>query len=157
LTTHYLEEADRLCDRLAIIDHGQIVAQGQPPELKAEVGGDVISLAFSGDEEQALTQRERAVELLRPLSSLTSLAQIDGRLVATAANGGRELPHILRLLDDASIEVMDLSLTRPTLDDVFLKYTGERIRGDAPVENWRNLTSPFGRSFMGAGARRRPR
>jgi ABC-2 type transport system ATP-binding protein len=138
LTTHYLEEADKLCDRLAIIDHGRIIASGSPHELKAELGGDVISLAFRGDEPQTSAQRTRAIDVLKPLEFIGAINQDDGKLVLTANEGGRALPKILRALDEAEIYVDDLTLTSPTLDDVFLKYTGERIREDAPVQNWRN-------------------
>lgn len=154
LTTHYLEEADRLCDRLAIIDHGKIIAEGTPTSLKDELGGDVIKLAFPGDAAQAAQQRVRAAEILRGRSFINSLSEGDGNLVITAADGGRAMPQILRALDEAEIYVDDLTLTRPTLDDVFLKYTGERIREDGAVPNWRNQRGMFGRGF-GMGARRR--
>ncbi|MEX1254917.1 MAG: ATP-binding cassette domain-containing protein [Dehalococcoidia bacterium] len=149
LTTHYLEEADKLCDRLAIIDHGRIIASGSPTELKAELGGDVISLAFRGDETQTSAQRTRAAEVLRPLQFVGAINQDDGKLVLTAHEGGRALPKILRALDEAEIYVDDLTLTSPTLDDVFLKYTGERIREDAPVQNWRNQRMMFMRPGPG--------
>jgi len=140
LTTHYLEEADRLCDRLAIIDHGTIIASGSPASLKAELGGDVISLTFGGDGAQL---RARAAAILEPLPSVSGVHQEDGKLVLTAEHGGRSLPLILRALDEAGVDVADLTLTRPTLDDVFLKYTGERIREDTLVQNWRNARMPF--------------
>jgi len=140
LTTHYLEEADRLCDRLAIIDHGRIIASGSPASLKAELGGDMISLAFRGNEN---AQRARAVEVLSGLSFVSGVNQDNGKLVLTAQHGGQSLPQILRALNDAGVDVVDLTLTSPTLDDVFLKYTGERIREDTPVQNWRNARMPF--------------
>ncbi len=140
LTTHYLEEADRLCDRLAIIDHGRIIANGSPASLKAELGGDVISLAFRGDGDPL---RARAIEILASLSSVRGVNQDDGKLVLTAEHGGQSLPQILRALNEAGIDVADLTLTSPTLDDVFLKYTGERIREDTPVQHWRNARMPF--------------
>jgi daunorubicin resistance ABC transporter ATP-binding subunit len=140
LTTHYLEEADRLCDRLAIIDHGRIIASGSPASLKAELGGDVISLAFPGNEQ---AQRTRAVEILAGLPFVSGVNQDNGRLVMTAQHGGQSLPQILRALNEAGVDVADLTLTSPTLDDVFLKYTGERIREDAPLQHWRNARMPF--------------
>jgi daunorubicin resistance ABC transporter ATP-binding subunit len=157
LTTHYLEESDRLCDRLAIIDHGKIIASGTPAGLKAELGGDIINLAFHGDGEEARAQRERAVAVLRASEYITDVTESDGKLVVTARDGGRSLPRILRALDEAGIYVDELSLSSATLDDVFLKYTGERIRDDAPVQNWRNQNyarpGPFG---GGTPKRRRP-
>jgi ABC-2 type transport system ATP-binding protein len=141
LTTHYLEEADRLCDRLAIIDHGQIIARGSPTELKGELGGDIISLAFHGDESEA--QLARAAEVSAALPYVGAVNRDNGRLVLTAHDGGQSLPKILRALDEAGVHVDDLTMTSPTLDDVFLKYTGERIRQDAPVQNWRNQRVMF--------------
>jgi ABC-2 type transport system ATP-binding protein len=154
LTTHYLEEADRLCDRLAIIDHGRIIASGRPADLKAELGGDVITLAFRGDEPQAAAQRRQAAEILQATSLINDLRESDGRLVVTASHGGRALPQIMRLLDEADIYVDDLTLTHPTLDDVFLKYTGEHIREEVPLQHWRNQRGPFGRGPWGARRRR---
>jgi daunorubicin resistance ABC transporter ATP-binding subunit len=154
LTTHYLEEADRLCDRLAIIDHGRIIASGTPTGLKEDLGGDLITLAFRGDDAAAAAQRLRAAEILRGQPFISNLSEADGRLVIAAQQGGRALPQILRLLDDADLYVDDLALTHPTLDDVFLKHTGERIRADAPVQNWRNQRGPWGRG--GPGAARGP-
>lgn len=138
LTTHYLEEADRLCHRLAIIDHGRIIARGSPAELKAEIGGDTINLAFRGESPEAGAQRAKAAAVLEGTEYVRSISQSDGRLVVTASDGGRALPRIVRALDDAQIYVDEMTLSTATLDDVFLKYTGERIREDAPVQNWRN-------------------
>jgi len=140
LTTHYLEEADRLCDRLAIIDHGRIIASGSPASLKAELGGDMISLAFRGDQEAS---RTRALDVLSGLSFVSGVNQSNGKLVLTAQHGGQSLPQILRALNEAGVDVADLTLTSPTLDDVFLKHTGERIREDTPVQHWRNARMPF--------------
>jgi len=139
LTTHYLEEADRLCDRLAIIDRGKIIASGSPAALKAELGGDVISLAFRGDG----AAQSRALEIVSTLPFVSNVHQDDGKLLLTAQHGGQSLPQILRSLNEAGIDVADLTLTSPTLDDVFLKYTGERIREDAPVTHWRNSRMPW--------------
>jgi daunorubicin resistance ABC transporter ATP-binding subunit len=154
LTTHYLEEADRLCDRLAIIDHGRIIAEGSPASLKEELGGDIISLAFRGDEAETKDQRTRAADVLVKLPFVAGVRQEDGRLMLTAEHGGRSLPAILRALDEAQLHVDDLSMTSPTLDDVFLKYTGERIREDAPVQNWRNQRTMWMRPMPSRGRRR---
>ena len=150
LTTHYLEEADRLCRRLAIIDHGAIIASGSPGGLKAELGGDIVNLAFKGDDAGA--QRRRAAEVLTGHAYVGTVSEAEGKLVVTATEGGRSLPRIVRALDEAGIYVDELTLTSATLDDVFLKYTGERIRQDAPVQNWRN--AQFTRPGMGGGPRR---
>jgi ABC-2 type transport system ATP-binding protein len=138
LTTHYLEEADRLCHRVAIIDHGQIIVNDTPAALKASVGGDLISLAFTDNGTSASDQIEKATRVIEGVGHVSSIAQRDGKLVLTAEKGGHALTHVLRALDEAGVYPDDLSLTTPSLDDVFIKYTGERIRQDAPVQNWRN-------------------
>jgi ABC-2 type transport system ATP-binding protein len=155
LTTHYLEEADKLCDRLAIIDHGTIMARGTPAGLKAELGGDIINLGFKGDDGQAASQRSRAATVVQELPFVASVGEADGKLVVTVAGGGRSLPRIIRALDEAQIFVDELTLTSPTLDDVFLKYTGSRIREDAPVQNWRNQNFTMRPGMPGPGRRRR--
>jgi hypothetical protein len=100
----------------------------------------MISLAFRGNDG---AQRARAVEVLSGLSFVSGVNQDNGKLVLTAQHGGQSLPQILRALNEAGVDVVDLTLTSPTLDDVFLKYTGERIREDTPVQNWRNARMPF--------------
>jgi daunorubicin resistance ABC transporter ATP-binding subunit len=154
LTTHYLEEADRLCDRLAIIDHGTIIASGSPTELKAELGGDVINLGFRGDGDDAKGQRERAAAVVRALPYVASVHDDGDKLVVTVREGGRALPRIIRALDESHIYVDEMTLTSATLDDVFLKHTGSRIRDDAPVQNWRNQNFSM-RPGMAPGPRRR--
>ncbi len=148
LTTHYLEEADRLAGRIAIIDHGEIVAAGSPQALKAELGGDVITLRFDSDAGQ-----ERARGLLSRHPDVRSLSAQDGGLQLVVAEGGRTLPRLLSALDDQGITVADQSLTRPTLDDVFLRHTGSRMRDDAAQEGFfRKGRRRFG-GFMRGGAR----
>jgi ABC-2 type transport system ATP-binding protein len=155
LTTHYLEEADRLCDRLAIIDHGTIIASGTPAGLKADLGGDLINLAFKGDDEATKAQRARASAIVQALPFVGSVSESDGKLVVTVSEGGRSLPRIIRALDEAQIYVDEMTLTSATLDDVFLKYTGSRIREDAPVQNWRNQNFSMRGPMPGGGGRRR--
>jgi ABC-2 type transport system ATP-binding protein len=149
LTTHYLEEADRLCDRLAIIDHGRIVVSGAPAALKAELGGDVVKLVFGPDGSTACAQCGHAAQVLAGRDFVESVSESDGQLLIATRQGGRALPSIVRVLDEAGIYVQDMALTSPTLDDVFLKHTGERIRDEAPVENWRNAFAPGGRGRKG--------
>jgi ABC-2 type transport system ATP-binding protein len=121
LTTHYLEEADALCDRLAIIDHGSIVAEGTPDALKRQVAGDVITLGVNGSNETAL-------ELLRAQPFVREAAEEDGALRLYVDRGDAAMPAILRLLDGAGLELATLSLARPSLDDVFLRQTGRSLR-----------------------------
>jgi ABC-2 type transport system ATP-binding protein len=124
LTTHYLDEADVLCDRLAIIDHGSIVAEGTPDELKRRIAGDVVSIGIDGDPEAAralLADRE----FVRDVS-------IHGDLLRLYVDRGETAtPAILRLLDEAGVPPMSLTLTRPSLDDVFLQQTGRSLRETA--------------------------
>jgi ABC-2 type transport system ATP-binding protein len=128
LTTQYLEEADQLCDRLAIIDHGRIVAAGTPEELKSAMGHDVVTVSLrSGDQDAA-----RAA-----LESLPGLQQVVDERDAIALyvdNGAERISDVVRLLDAAGVTAKALSVSRPTLDDVFLKATGRRLEGDEAQE-----------------------
>jgi ABC-2 type transport system ATP-binding protein len=154
LTTHYLEEADHLCDRLAIIDHGKIVVSGAPAALKAELGGDTVTLGFGTSAAQAGGVRRRAAEVLREQSFVETVSENDSKLVVITREKGRALPLIVRTLDEAGIAVVEMASTSPTLDDVFLKHTGAHIRDEAPVENWRNAIMPGGRGRI-SGSRGR--
>jgi ABC-2 type transport system ATP-binding protein len=122
ITTHYLEEADALCDRVAIIDHGQIVAQGTPDELKREVSGDVVTVGLNGRTADA-TQVLDTQEYVRKLETLETGA---ARLFVD--DGATAIPWILRTLDGAGIGLTSIELHRPSLDDVFLTKTGRSLR-----------------------------
>jgi ABC-2 type transport system ATP-binding protein len=126
LTTHYLEEADALCDRLFVIDHGEIVAEGTPDALKRRVSGDVVTLRVNG-----ATERARALLAGEPVVREVSVA--DGALRLTVEKGEEALPVLLRVLDGAGITMNAISLSRPTLDDVFLTLTGRSLRDDSPA------------------------
>jgi ABC-2 type transport system ATP-binding protein len=121
LTTHYLEEADALCDRLAIIDHGRIVASGTPDELKRQVAGDVVTVGVDG-------ASERALHMLSPQPFVREVSEDEGVLRLYVDRGEEAMPEILRLLDGAGIRLVTLSLARPSLDDVFLRQTGRSLR-----------------------------
>jgi ABC-2 type transport system ATP-binding protein len=126
LTTHYLEEADQLCDRLAIIDHGRIVAQGSPEELKRQIAGDVVTLRLGGDHQQAGT-RLAALRFTREVK-----ADPHGQGVRVYVEDGREhLPELLEALDAAEIAIEQVMVAPPSLDDVFLRQTGKHLRDDA--------------------------
>jgi ABC-2 type transport system ATP-binding protein len=126
LTTHYLDEADALCDRVFIIDNGVIVGSGTPDELKRQVSGDVVTLAVNG-------AHDKARELLarQPIVSEVAVGA-DGGLRLSVFNGAEALPALLRVLDDAQITLASINLSRPTLDDVFLTMTGRSLRDDSP-------------------------
>jgi ABC-2 type transport system ATP-binding protein len=121
LTTHYLEEADALCDRLAIIDHGRIVAGGTPDELKRQVAGDVVTLGVA-------REHQKALQMLSQQPFVREANEEDGSLRLYVDRGETAMPAILRLLDGAGIELTSLSLARPSLDDVFLRQTGRSLR-----------------------------
>ncbi|HUY54591.1 MAG TPA: ATP-binding cassette domain-containing protein [Candidatus Nanopelagicaceae bacterium] len=126
LTTHYLEEADALCDRLAIMDHGLIVAEGTPDALKRAVAGDVVTLGVKG-------QGEAALQLLRSQPFVRE-ASLDGDLVRLYVDRGETAaPALLRLLDTAGLELTTLVMSRPSLDDVFLRQTGRSLRESQAV------------------------
>jgi ABC-2 type transport system ATP-binding protein len=129
LTTHYMEEADRLANRIAIIDLGKIVTMGTADELKRSIGGDVVTLSFpeSGDEaRKALIGRTEAVLTGKPF--VVGTKPTDGELAVYVKDGSSAAPGIMQLLDAQGIAVKTLSISRPSLDDVFLKYTGRTIR-----------------------------
>jgi ABC-2 type transport system ATP-binding protein len=129
LTTHYLEEADVLCDRLVIMDHGQVVAEGTPRALKQEVAGDAILISLRRGDQVT----ERAAPVLRGEPYVRELTADDGRLRLYVDDGGTALPQLIRALDHAGIGVSSMSMSEPTLDDVFLRQTGRSLRegGDA--------------------------
>jgi ABC-2 type transport system ATP-binding protein len=123
LTTQYLEEADQLCDRLAIIDDGQIVAEGTPEQLKAEMGHDVVSVSVEGGDVAAT---EAA---LTGLAGLERIVAEPGGLALYVEDGAGSIAEIVRLLDRDQIRAGAISVARPSLDDVFLKATGRRLEG----------------------------
>jgi ABC-2 type transport system ATP-binding protein len=124
LTTHYLDEADALCDRIAIIDHGKIVADGTPEELKREVAGDLVTLSVTGDQHGAL-------DLLKGQPFVREATTEDGLVRLYVDRGEAAMPSILRLLDSAGMQLLTIGLQRPSLDDVFLRKTGRSLRETA--------------------------
>jgi len=129
LTTQYMEEADRLADRIAIIDLGKIIATGTPDELKRSIGGDVITLSLRVDKDEEYPEFIRRTESVlsgKPFVTRTQAA--DSELAVYVTDGESAIPNIMQLLASQGIEVKTISLARPSLDDVFLKYTGRTIR-----------------------------
>jgi ABC-2 type transport system ATP-binding protein len=124
LTTHYLEEADALCERLMIMDHGQVVADGTPRELKQQVAGDAVLIGLQGG------GAERATPVLRAEPYVRELTVTDGQVRLYVDDGGAAVPQLIRLLDQAGIGVRSISMSEPTLDDVFLRQTGRSLRDD---------------------------
>jgi daunorubicin resistance ABC transporter ATP-binding subunit len=144
LTTQYMEEADRLADRLSIIDHGRIVAEGTPASLKASIGADVVSLSFKSNGQP--NPREAAKAALARIHGIKEIQEVDGGVAIYAQDAPALVPQIVLALNDAHLEIRELTLTHPTLDDVFMKYTGRKMR----VEE----VTPKGRTPWG-GRRRR--
>ncbi len=131
LTTHYMEEADRLADRIAIIDRGQIMVMGTPSKLKESIGGDVVTLSSceTGPEEcEAFIRRTQ--EALTDQPFVLETRATDSELAVYVDKGESAAPTIMRLLSNQGIEVETLSFSKPSLDDVFLKYTGRTIRAE---------------------------
>jgi ABC-2 type transport system ATP-binding protein len=124
LTTQYLEEADQLCDRLAIIDGGRIVAEGTPQRLKAEMGHDVVSVSLESAADLSATEAT-----LSGLPGLERVVVEPNALVLYVEDGASSIAEVVRRLDRDQVRVGAISVSRPTLDDVFLKATGRRLEG----------------------------
>ena len=130
LTTHYLEEADALCDRLVIMDHGQIVIEGTPRHLKRQVSGESVVLNLRDPDRAAA---DRALATLRAEPFVREITS-DGDVVRLyVEDGSAALPQILRLLDGQGVGVRSVQLSEPTLDDVFLRQTGRSLRDAGPL------------------------
>ncbi|MGD0717950.1 MAG: ATP-binding cassette domain-containing protein [Halobacteriota archaeon] len=129
LTTHYLEEADKLCDRVAIIDYGRIVVMGTPNALKGEIHGDVVSLTLPPEEpDQWEKTFEKVRQLLADQPLVREIQPTNDGLNVYVDQRGAAVPLILHVVEDAGVVIEDLSLSRASLDDVFIKYTGRTMR-----------------------------
>ncbi|MDQ3386742.1 MAG: ATP-binding cassette domain-containing protein [Actinomycetota bacterium] len=132
LTTQYLEEADRLCDRLGIIDRGRIVAEGTPEELKRSVGQELV-VAQVRNNGHALNG---VMECLRNIEAVERVeARDDGEITVATPDGPRTIGRVAVAFEEANVAVEGLTLRTPTLDDVFLEVTGNRMRATEEEEN----------------------
>jgi ABC-2 type transport system ATP-binding protein len=125
LTTHYLEEADRLAGRLAIVDHGRIVAEGSPDALKAELHGDAVHVDLRSGEDA-----ERAVAVLARLDGLDAPVLDQARLSARTDRAAAAVPAVLAALEGAGVGVAAVTVARPSLDDVYFRHTGRAFRAE---------------------------
>lgn len=125
LTTHYLDEADALADRLAIMDYGQIVAQGTPAELKRQISGDSIQMKFKSAPPQ---------DLFAGLDFISEIKRQGETVLLYVSDGALALPRIFDALKERNIEPESISLAAPSLDDVFLKKTGRSLRDTGKEE-----------------------
>jgi ABC-2 type transport system ATP-binding protein len=129
INTHDMNEADILCDRIGIMDKGKLVITGQPAQLKDTVGGDVLTIS---------SKTPGLTETINMLGHAAINKYNNGQIDLLVDNGERLIPHLVESLQDGGIEVESVSLKKPTLDDVFLKYTGSRI--EAEESSWKEAT-----------------
>jgi ABC-2 type transport system ATP-binding protein len=121
MTTHYLEEADSVCDRIAIIDHGHIIKTGSPEELKESVGGDVIVVSVKESEPDISSD-------IAQIKLVTSVRKNDSTYRIKAELGEEASPQITDLIRSKGLHVTKVSLTKPTLDEAYLEFTGRSLR-----------------------------
>ena len=127
LTTHYMEEADQLCDRIGIIDDGKIQVIDSPENLKKAMGNEVISIIFEEGE-----NRDSFLSELEKIEFVNKINKDGSKLTLFASNGTEVIPKIFYISSKLNIKITSISLTQPTLDDVFISYTGHEIRdGDS--------------------------
>lgn len=126
LTTHYMDEADRLSDRIEIIDHGRIIASGTAESLKNTLGEDMIYLETKDD--------ERAMAAAKRVSEVSQVKQMStGLELILSADGAKAMPKVLRAIEKDDIGIVSVRMKKPSLDDVFVHYTGRQMR-DGPAD-----------------------
>ena len=130
LTTHYMEEADRLCDRIGIIDNGKIQIIDSPENMKNAMGNEVITISVDGEKHPDLFLAE-----LKKFESIKKINKEESTLTLYVSNGTEVIPKIFQISSNLNIKILSISLTQPTLDDVFISYTGHEIRDDDSTFN----------------------
>ncbi|HID43514.1 MAG TPA: ATP-binding cassette domain-containing protein [Archaeoglobaceae archaeon] len=129
LTTHYIEEADRLCDRVAIIDHGKIIAIDTPDNLKKFIGGDLISLRVADYSEEFFS-------VLSQVEGVKNVDIVNGGFELKIEKGEEKIPEIVALSQKNNVAISSISVRRPTLEDVFIQLTGRGMREDGEPKYW---------------------
>ena len=127
LTTHYLEEADQLCDRLAIVDHGRLVVEGTPDALKAQIQGDMVTLEVNNTSDQV-------TDLLRSVVGVHEVIPNGTAVITRVAQGATAVPQLITILEKAGVTVQAVTLQRPSLDNVYLHHTGHRFAIEETTE-----------------------
>ena len=125
LTTHYMEEADSLCDRIGIIDHGKIQVIDTPKNMKNDLGNEIISLVIESN-----SNYDSFLLELKKIEFIKKINEDDSKLILFTSNGTEVIPQIFQISSELGIKIKSISLTQPTLDDVFISYTGHEIRDD---------------------------
>ena len=126
LTTHYMDEAERLCDRVAIVDRGQVIALGSPRELIEQLGGEHV-IEFSCAPHAEANTEERAIDAIRSLDDVTSVRRENGRVALTVHRPHRVLPEVLNRLAHDELDLESLSTRHASLEDVFVSLTGRHL------------------------------
>ena len=125
LTTHYMEEADSLCDRIGIIDHGKIQVIDTPKNMKNDLGNEIVSLIIESN-----SNYDSFLLELKKIEFIKKINEDDSKLTLFTSNGTEVIPQIFQISSELGIKIKSISLTQPTLDDVFISYTGHEIRDD---------------------------
>jgi ABC-2 type transport system ATP-binding protein len=132
VTTHYMEEADSLCDRIGIMDHGKIQVIDTPENMKNALGNEIISLVVDTN-----NNHDSFLEELKKIEFIKKINEDDLKLTLFTSNGTEVIPKIFQISSKLDIKINSISLTQPTLDDVFISYTGHEIRDDDSKYNRR--------------------
>ncbi|WP_428326552.1 ATP-binding cassette domain-containing protein [Nitrosopumilus sp.] len=130
LSTHYMEEADQLCDRIGIIDGGKIQVIDSPENMKNAMGNEVISIVIEEN-----NSRDSFLSKLKKIESVNKINEDGSKLTLFVSNGTEVIPKVFQISSDTAIKITSISLTQPTLDDVFISYTGHEIRDDDGTYN----------------------
>ena len=126
VSTHYMEEADNLCDRVGIIDHGKIQAIDSPQNMKNALGNEVINFTLDED-----AKKESFLSKLKSIEQISDISTSDEKITVFASKGTEVIPKIFQISSELEIKINSISLTQPTLDDVFISYTGHDLRDDS--------------------------